>query len=140
VTPWDGDARAEDQDIGEPVQRTGVRQRNSRENRGGVVVEQRGHHKEQPESPAGGGQGNHLREEPGSHQRVENENSAGRQAAKRKAKTNDRHRKRDQKRRTEVTTTGYSQKQRELQLIVGEGISREENYNTVPWEHRMRSS
>ena len=30
VTPWDGDARTEDQDVGEPVQRTGVRQRNSR--------------------------------------------------------------------------------------------------------------
>ena len=29
--------------------------------------------------PTGGGQGNHLLEDPGSHQRVENENPAGRQ-------------------------------------------------------------
>ncbi len=70
---------------------------------------------------------------------VENETSDGRtKAEKRKAMTAIRNRRRDRKiiRAEEISLVGHDQYQRDLQVIVGAGISPQEHRSMVPWEHR----
>ena len=69
---------------------------------------------------------------------VENERSDERtKAEKRKAMTTIRHSRRNRKiRAEEISLVGHDQYQRDLQVIVGAGISPREHRSMVPWEHR----
>ena len=139
ATPWDADARAETPDEGVTVRRTGKRHRNNNHGRTNSNRETRGPSREEQRSgPSAGTASNSQRQvDPGAHQRTENGQSDGRTAAKRKATTSNRHRRKNRRKAQEPSIGGQDQSQHDLQLIIGEDLSSQANRSSaVPWEHR----
>jgi hypothetical protein len=139
ATPWDADARAETPDEGVTVRRTGKRHRNNNHGRTNSNRETRGPNREEQRSgPSAGTASNSQRQvDPGAHQRTENGQSDGRTAAKRKATTSNRHRRKNRRKAQEPSIGGQDQSQHDLQLIIGEDLSSQANRSSaVPWEHR----
>jgi hypothetical protein len=145
ATQWDGEMHVEEQEEGETIRRLGSGCRQHHNRTAGCrraqsgVAEQFGSLAERQLHAGGPNQDTQRSQEQSPPIGIENETSDGRtKAEKRKAMTVIRHRQRDRKRRAEKTISliGHDQRQRELQVIVGAGISSQEHRSMAPWEHR----
>ena len=124
ATPWDRYAR----EAGHDEEETKIRH-------WGVLRCRNNHTNTERQLRAGGAnQDTQRSQEQSPHTGVETETKA----EKRKAMTAIRHRRRNRKLRAEeISLVGHDQRHRDLQVIVGAGISPQEHRSMmVPWEHR----